>query len=359
MLSMSIKSTTKNSRSEIASNEKNKKSSKSDFTIKTTHIDMNTESSSILSNKKRKIQSISKNVCNVKRCGEYNFLLECETCTKTYCMKHVNKHTNCIMKLPTTICPICNKDIIIPRGYRSKHVLDKHIVEIHRIETPSAYGSMSHLKKTKEKCQDKAQPQKLQQQRKQNPHTITNEWLIRLYHTAYAVFMEQHEGTGLSPLSRHCLVEIVREMKFGSGIGEINVQQEQRKTRYDPHNMRATWSAQALYKMISSVACVMQMGTIEIVSWGIYLARFGWFHEGLNPMQSLAITGFSVKLFLTVDYTMVLAYLNSRWNDFTNKFNTWVTDARLQRSSLTMVEINMKYMDYCKSFEWISPAASS
>ena len=266
-------------------------------------------------------QPIKKNVCNVRGCNAYNFLFECDRCLKPYCMKHMNNHKNCVLRLPKITCPVCGKDIEIPRGQTSKDVLKKHISETHR-ETPK----------------DTPPPST-----EQPPH-VTNEWLIRLYHTSYAVFMEQHDGMGLSPLSRHCLVGIVREFKF-----------ENNNNKYDPHNMRTTWSPQALYKMISSVACVMQMSTIEIVSWGIYLRRFGWFQHGLNPMQSLAITGFSIKLFLTVDYTMFLAYLNSKWGDFTKKFNAWVTSVRLQHSPLTMIEINMKCLDYCKSFEWTPP----
>ena len=246
-------------------------------------------------------------------------------------MKHMNKHKNCMLRLPTITCDICGKDVEVARGKTSVGVLSKHISETHA-ETERG-----------EKNDDDAS--------KGQSSSVTNEWLIRLYHTSYAVFMEQHNGVGLSPLSRHCLVGIVREFKFETTASL--------KNRYDPHDMRGTWTPQALYKMVSSVACVMQMGTIEIVAWSIYLSRFGWFQPGLNPMQSLAITSFSVKLFLTVDYTMFLAYLNSKWDNFTKKFNVWVTSVGLQHSPLTMIEINMKHLDYCKSFEWNPPAEGS
>jgi hypothetical protein len=299
--------------------------------------------------RKKKIRLTQPKMCNAKRCDAYNFLFECDICMKSYCMEHMSNHKNCVLRLPKARCPLCESDIEIPRGQTSKDILNKHISETHTvISTPAAYSSRMDSDEMKEKKSQKVggtvEP----------PHYVTNEWLIRLYHTSYAVFMEQHEGMGLSPLSRHCLIGIVRDFKFG------NTQQQMTPLNsYDPHNMRSTWTPQALYKMIVSVACVMQMSTIEIVAWAIYLRRFGWFQPGLNPMQSLAITGFSVKLFLTVDYTMFLAYLNSKWGDFTNKFNAWVTTARLQRSSLTMVEVNMKYLDFCKSYEWAPPKAAS
>ena len=317
----------KESQTSSGRSERRRKSTASSITTskkkkRKTMTHVSTQRRQSTSTKTTLFQPIKKNVCN--GCNAYNFLFECDRCLKSYCVKHMNNHKNCVLRLPRITCSVCGKDIEIPRGQTSKDVLKRHISETHR-ETPS--------------------------EKKNTPppstEHVTNEWLIRLYHISYAVFMEQHDGKGLSPLSRHCLVGIVREFKF----------ENNNNNKYDPHNMRTMWSPQALYKMISSVACVMQMSTIEIVSWGIYLCRFGWFQPGLNPMQSLAITGFSIKLFLTVDYTMFLAYLNSKWGDFTKKFNAWVTSVRLQHSPLTMIEINMKYLDYCKSFEWTPPTS--
>ena len=151
-------------------------------------------------------------------------------------MKHMNNHKNCVLRLPKITCPVCGKDIEIPRGQTSKDVLKKHISETHR-ETPK----------------DTPPPST-----EQPPH-VTNEWLIRLYHTSYAVFMEQHDGMGLSPLSRHCLVGIVREFKFENGYLQNTIHIRAARV-HRPHHL--------------IVACVMQMSTIEIVCG--YLSSSFW-----------------------------------------------------------------------------------
>jgi hypothetical protein len=98
---------------------------------------------------------------------------------------------------------------------------------------------------------------------------------------------------------------------------------------------------------------------LEVVVWAIYLDRLGWFSPFVHPVQSLSMTCFAVKMYLTAEAQTFLPYLNGQWNGFALRFNGWLQQRQVQQLKIPPVLLNNKFRQLGRTFLWSQTKASS
>jgi hypothetical protein len=106
-------------------------------------------------------------------------------------------------------------------------------------------------------------------------------------------------------------------------------------------------SKESLLKMLSETAKELLLNELELVVWSIYLEKFVWKDLGLPLETLLMYSAFAVKTYMNDEITVFQTHLNSRFSNFTSRYNEWITKHR-SRMGIAPRELNTKFKKLTK-----------
>jgi hypothetical protein len=104
---------------------------------------------------------------------------------------------------------------------------------------------------------------------------------------------------------------------------------------------------ESLLKMLSETAKELLLNELELVVWSIYLDKFVWKDLGLPLETLLMYSAFAVKTYMNDEITVFQTHLNSRFSNFTSRYNEWITKHR-SRMGIAPRELNTKFKKLTK-----------
>lgn len=102
--------------------------------------------------------------------------------------------------------------------------------------------------------------------------------------------------------------------------------------------------SQPLLQLMLATAKEVQLNEFESIVWALYLKKFVWQDQSLSLVTKLMYAALAAKTYMNEDTEAVQAFLNAKFNKFTENFNSWLVAYR-GRMSITPRQMNEAFRE--------------